>query len=648
MQDQIRKAQAAVQAQKYAQAEQIYRELLQADSGNLSAFQGWAEMAFVMGNPQIAFALAQQFQSLNPSNADVLIIMARALMETGQLEQAFKCLNQAKTQTPERADITFYLGIVCAKSGNWPPAFDLLRSVENQFADHPEFTPSFTSALKTRCLSLFKEDPAQIEEDLLELALKWGQDDGDLLFVAARTKLRKADLVPALRLIERAHRLMPEALYIQATLGFVLDKLGWTHRAIGHLRPVYEAETTDENTLALIRCHERLDQYDQALSLLEDWEARQKGEHNYAWLEQKSRLLDMLNRTEDMRAVNELLHRFHPLKALNQEKFDPEMRYDDHILKQHHEDVAECTELSERAKAFTYLAIGQFYHRNKSFDKAMACFHDGHKMMALDEPERMVDELRDHQDSFSPELIKKRQAFGSQDASPIFIVGMPRSGTSLLEAMLARHSDIANAGELSFMLHAPKFFEKIEGLDAETSAYLSSAYLDRIDIHRHGKSKVVDKMPTNFRVLGLIACLFPKAKFLHATRHPAATCLSIYQQMFSGNHPYSHNLENLAHFYADHVDMMAFWKSRFADQIMEVNYETLVQAPEDTLKEVTGFLEVDWQEEMLQQSDKTVVRTASSWQVRQNIHTNAIESWRNYEKHLEPVLKILESRGIRV
>lgn len=344
-----------------------------------------------------------------------------------------------------------------------------------------------------------------------------------------------------------------------------------------------------------------------------------------------------MNKTDDLYQALTYLQINNPIRAINLEKLDPKRRHNNEYLFERHREVLQ-KDGDDRSRAFTLLAIGQFYHRNKAYEQAMTCYEDGHALMRPENPERLLDDIALYQKTFSPDMIARIQSFGSEDESPIFIVGMPRSGTSLLEAMLARHSEIANAGELSFMLHAPKFIDDLSQLDATTSAYLSAGYLGRLDAVRGDKKYVVDKMPTNFKMVGLIALLFPKAKFLHTTRNPIANGLSIYQHMFAGHHPYSHDLKNIAAYYQDHIEMMDMWKGFFPNQIIEVNYETLVQDPQTTLERVLGFLGRDWEECVLQQDRKTVVRTASSWQVKEDVYTSSIEAWHHYEPYLDDLI----------
>lgn len=631
----LQKAEEAREQKDFSLAETIYRTLLQENSQNMMAFQAWAEMALDLSNAQAAFGLAQNFLTHNPDHNAALCIMGRALVASDQFEQAAHCYNHALSINPQDIEARYQLGKLCVQTQNWKAAVECLSAIDVDFKDTSSV---LASALKQWCLTLHKEKDADQTKVILARALDMSANDSDLWFVQGQVQMMDEDLVSAITTFKQIIEQDVGHMLAQYQLGYCLDKLGWTHEAIGHVKTAYDAHPeNDRYLLTLVECHERLGQYEQALALIERLDKQKPEGQIYALAEYKIRLLHWLNKTEEMNDVLDQLAASQPLRAINLEKMDPERRHNEETLKAYAQAVSvEARE--DRSRAFTYLAIGQFHHRNKSFDAAMDCYHAGHALVCPKVPVRLSEDIVAFRKIFTPEAVARLRDFGNSSTCPIFIVGMPRSGTSLLEAMLARHDKVAAAGELSFMMHAPKFIpgypETLDGLDATLAQKLSQGYLSRLVPHQGEKAHVVDKMPINFQQVGLMATLFPNARFLHTIRNPIANCFSIYQQMFSGHHPYSHDLEHIAFYYKDHLELMDFWASLFGDRIQSMMYEDLVQDPRHHAQEILDFLNLDWQEAILQQREDTVVRTASSWQVKQKIYTSAIEGWRRYEAHL--------------
>ena len=211
---------------------------------------------------------------------------------------------------------------------------------------------------------------------------------------------------------------------------------------------------------------------------------------------------------------------------------------------------------------------------------------------------------------------------------PIFIVGMPRSGTSLAEQILSSHPSVFGAGEVSFWDRADP-----------RGGRLAQDYLDRIREHSGEAMRITDKMPANFLYLGLIHATFPRARIIHMQRHPLDTCLSVYFQNFFNVSPYANDLNHLAHYYGQYLRIMRHWRGVLpAAALLEVPYEELVRDPEQWTRRMLEFTGLPWDPRCLEfhRTERAVI-TASKWQVRQKINTGSIGRWRNYARHLGPL-----------
>jgi len=249
--------------------------------------------------------------------------------------------------------------------------------------------------------------------------------------------------------------------------------------------------------------------------------------------------------------------------------------------------------------------------------------------------------------SFDAASIHALQARGDHSERPVFIVGMPRSGTSLSEQILASHPAVFGAGELAYWQNALAAFQAAEARDNAGAALIPGMardYLARLDTLSAQALRVVDKMPQNFLAVGLIHAAFPRARIIHLQRHPIDTCLSIYFHYFSHLHPYANEFDNLAHYYGEYLRITDHWRSVLPESaLLEVPYEALIADQERWSRRMVDFVGLPWDPGCLNfhQTDRVVI-TLSKWQVRQKITNTSAGRWRNYEKHVAPLLPLVD------
>jgi len=253
----------------------------------------------------------------------------------------------------------------------------------------------------------------------------------------------------------------------------------------------------------------------------------------------------------------------------------------------------------------------------------------------------------------TPALFSAKANLGRRSDLPVFVVGMPRSGTSLVEQILASHGSVFGAGELTELgaiasalpsevgsgRRDPSCLSRITG---DCAKALADRYLDNLRQLDAEAIRIVDKMPTNFWHLGLVAVLLPDAKIVHCRRHPLDVCLSCYFQSFSSRIDYAYDLRNLGAYYRQYERLMAHWRAVLPLEIFDVDYSQLVSHQEAVTRRLLDFCELQWDADCLEfHANKRVVHTASSWQVRQPIYTRSVDRWRHYEKHLGPLKEAL-------
>jgi tetratricopeptide (TPR) repeat protein len=248
---------------------------------------------------------------------------------------------------------------------------------------------------------------------------------------------------------------------------------------------------------------------------------------------------------------------------------------------------------------------------------------------------------------FSRERLDQLQQGASPSARPIFVVGMMRSGTSLIEQIIASHPAAVGAGELSFWGEAfTKHGATVRGATLEPAMLHASAneYLRLLSGFSPDAIRIVDKMPGNFAYLGLIHSAYPHARIIHMRRNPVATCLSIYSKNFSLAHNFANDLADLAHYYRQYHRLMAHWRAVLPSEVfMDVPYEDLVGSQQEWTRKILNFVGLDWDDRCLNfQKTERRVASASCWQVRQKMYTTAVERWRSYEKDLGPLIGLMD------
>jgi len=247
--------------------------------------------------------------------------------------------------------------------------------------------------------------------------------------------------------------------------------------------------------------------------------------------------------------------------------------------------------------------------------------------------------------TYTREWLNKHRQLDNGDDRPVFVVGMMRSGTSLVEQMLAAHSQVFGAGELGFWSnHFFKFNARGAGESVKASIrYIGGQHSKMLNAMSKDTLKIVDKTPINFLFLGLIHAVLPNARIIHMKRNPVDTCLSIYFQNFERTITYANDLEDLAHTYRQYRRVMTHWHDVLPkDVLLDVPYEDLVDDPEKWGRKIVEFVSLPWDDRLLNfhKVDRTVL-TASKWQVRQKINKNSVERWRSYEEFISPLLSLI-------
>jgi len=247
---------------------------------------------------------------------------------------------------------------------------------------------------------------------------------------------------------------------------------------------------------------------------------------------------------------------------------------------------------------------------------------------------------------FKSESFLSKSNEKNKTIKPIFIVGMPRSGTSLVEQIIASHNEVFGSGELEFLskILAPIISQDLK-LNENTKKLIRDQYLSKLEVLKINEKTFTDKMPMNFRYIGFIFSAFPEAKIVHLKRDARATCWSIFKSYFdSEGIGYSYDQKDLADYYGLYSDLMSFWHKLYPNQIYDICYEDLTKNQEEETRKLLAYCDLEWDEHCLNfHMNDRAVKTASALQVRKKMYQGSSEAWKKYESYLKTLIKGLES-----
>jgi tetratricopeptide (TPR) repeat protein len=287
----------------------------------------------------------------------------------------------------------------------------------------------------------------------------------------------------------------------------------------------------------------------------------------------------------------------------------------------------------------------QYYARGNALKKAQS----GYRARVIERNARLQAQV------CTGEFFAARPAFGATSDAPIFVVGLPRSGSTLIEQILASHSQVEGTMELAeiprlvgelqgreFQDDAPRYPGILRDLSAADCAALGERYLEATRIYRQGKAHFIDKMPNNFRHIGLIHLILPHARIIDARRDPLACCFSNFKQLFASGQEFTYSLEDIGDYYRWYVQLMAHWDAVLPGRVLRVEYEALVADLEGQVRRMLAFLGLEFEPQCLTfYKTERSVRTASSEQVRRPLYREGIDQWRHFDPWLGPLRQSL-------
>jgi tetratricopeptide (TPR) repeat protein len=576
------------QAGDLAQAEPLYRQVLQAEPGNARAWYLLGTLCHAAHRPGEAEANFRQSLQLNPRDASAHNHLGVVLAQQGHYEEAIGCFREAIGL--DRGNVEFWRNLGAA-----------LGKLEKQ-------TRAGTAAGQA--------SPPRVDLAEAHLVLAEALAQGDRLD-EAQAHGRKA------------LRHDPASFQALLTLGSILKRLGQSEEAITVLEQALRLQPDSPQAHHhLAYLHVNLGDFDKALPHL----------HEVLRL-----------RPDDAAA-------YHTLGQLaRQGKYQFSDAGLDHLRQ-----LASDPQRSTQDKGLLHFTLAYVLEQRGDYDAAFGHYREGNECSRRSGRRKGVFSREAHGHSLDRRMAVYDRAhfarvapWGHASEVPVFIVGMPRSGTSLVEQVLSSHPRFAGAGELldmqlirwdlpAVLKVKEKYPDCMAQLTPEAVWSQAERYLQRLRRENPQALRVSDKLPENYFHLGLIATLFPRARVIHCRRDPRDTCVSCFCELFE-NVRWAWSLEDLGHYYRDYERMMAHWRQVLPLPMLEVQYEELVANQEAVTWQLVAFCGLDWDDCCLAfHQTRRTVQTASNVQVRQPLYGTSVGRWRRFQAHLGPLLGLLQ------
>ena len=567
-------------------------------------------------NNQIQEALDNVITLINgyPNSALLYNIRASCCKAIGQLDDAVKDYEKALALKPDYAEAQYNLGITHRELGQIDAA---IKSYKQALAIKPDYFGAHNN-LGNIFLELGQIDEAA---DCFEWAVAYKPDYAEAHNNLGVVNRERDQVNEAIKNFEKAISIKPD--YFQAH-----SNLGNSFQLINQLD-------------AAVKCYEK------SLAINPDYTLVYV---NIGLVHQeKGQIDDAIKKYEKALAINPN----HVLAYYNLSAIKQYTMSDTQIAQM--QSLLSTGRLTLSERIHLCFSLAKVNEKLENQNELFEFLHEGNRLRkeeigySLDKSQSLSSNVRQLFSSFHSDF-EQSQSFEPSTIRPIFIVGMPRSGTTLVEQIIASHNQVYGAGELTTLptIIAPIARNALaQNTNLSDSDLLSirQQYLDTLSRFDVPETVITDKLPLNFQYIGFILSAFPEAKIVHLKRDARATCWSIYKSHFrnKGN-GFSYSLDDLAGFYGLYVELMDFWHKLYPGKIYDICYEDLTTNQEEETRKLLEYCDLEWDENCLHfHKNKRAVKTASSLQVRRKMYQGSSEAWKKHEAYLQPLIKALSS-----
>ena len=586
---------------------------------------------------------------LAPTFAKPYEDLGTLLMQQGRAEEAIPLLEKSVRLDPKMEEAHFQLGKALAMVGRGKEAD---AAFERSFALSPE------RGMMALAAEHHQAGRLEQAEKLCRQVLQKNPGHVDALRMLGLIAAAAGDLEDAEHLLRQALENAPDHVSAMFELGRVLKELDQHEQAIEVYREIVKLQPDNP------KAHFRLAGVLGPAALTELSAAAYQRcldlapQHAGAWLGLGHMLKTLGRQDEGIQAYQ---------RCLELEPDFGEAYYSLANLKTYRFDDAQIQEMKERVASESVkevsevnflFALAKAYEDRGDFDQAWHYYEQGNdkqRILVSYDPVQTETVNNDLIAFFNAEFFKEHLNSGNPDRSPIFVLGIPRSGSTLIEQIIASHSQVEGTSELPYIGRISKSLNRnradgmrypqvLSELEPRHFHRLGQDYLQMAAMHRvEGTPRFIDKMPNNFPSVGLIHTILPNAKIIDARRHPMDACLGNLKQLYAKGQTFSYDQNDIGEYYLQYQRMMDHWDKVLPGKVLHVQYEDTVADLESQVLRILEYLELPWEDGCLNFYDtERAVRTASSEQVRQPIYTSGVGFWRNYEPYLEELQEVLE------
>ena len=640
------------QAGHLREADALYRQILLAEPDHPDALHYLGMLAHQAGRSEIAVELIGKALKNKPDYVNAYNNLGIVLHDQGKLDEAVKSFRQALGLKPDYAEVHYNLGNVLKDQGKVDEAVASYRRALN-------LKPGYAEAYNN--LGVIFHDQAKLDQAVYSFrqALSLKQDYTEAHYNLGNTLKDQGRLDEAVASFRRALSLKPDYTEAHYNLGNILKDQGWIAKAVASYQRVLFLKPDHVDALnnlgGILKDQGRFDEavasFRQALIVKPD-----NAEMHY----NLGVILREFGKFDDAIDCYKKALYFKPDYAAAFKDLTSLVQYTevDDVIRAMEDLYNKKGAIPGPDRIALGFALGKVYEDLMDYDKSFKFILEANQLNRGSYDYSIQNEhdiFKRIKKTFSPGFFVSHHGVGHHDRTPIFIIGMPRSGTTLVEQILASHPLVFGAGELAILTNlalricpesgTDQFPECVQDLDVETFDKMGLVYIDKIREHSDDAEYITDKMPYNFLYVGLIRSILPDAKVIHCIRNPLDTCFSIFKNYFKEQHGYGYDMVELGQYYNLYRDLMAHWEKVLPGFMHTIRYEELISNQQNRTKSLLDYCGLPWDEACLAfHKTERRVRTASLAQVRQPIYKDSIELWKRYEKQLEPLRKTIHEQ----
>jgi len=603
----------------------------------------------LQGQPERALSVLEPLAEVHSDSPDLLYDLGVALGAMGRGDEAIAALRRAVRINPRHALAWRSLADQLSVAGDEAGSNDALDKHLEVTTSHPELIEA---------ADLFRKGNVGKAEGITREVLKKDPTDVVAIRLLANIGLKVGQTADAKNLLQRCLELAPDFHTARHSYAIALFRSQDLVEALVQLDILLKAEPLNPQYMILkASVLVRKGDHDEAMEmyerLLKDYPNQARPYTNYGHtLKTVGRLDDAIKAyRKSIELSPGIGESYWSLANLKTFRFS-----DEDIAKMREQVLDEGGDPDDQSHlAF---ALGKAYEDREDFDESFKFYQRGNAIRSkhhTHNAKKNVFDMARQIKTFDAEFLEARKGQGCPSPDPIFVVGLPRAGSTLLEQILASHSMVEGTAELPYIIAisrrlaqttrkhpAGKYPEVMTELSSEKLRELGEGYLESARVQRSDLPFFIDKMPNNFRHIGLIHSILPNAKIIDARRHPMGGCFSGFKQLFAQGQTYTYDLTDVGRYYRDYVTLMDHWDKVLPGRVLCVQYEDMVADTENQIRRLLDYCGLEFEEQCLRfYETKRAVRTPSSEQVRQPVYTEGLEQWRNYEKHLGPLKEAL-------